>query len=700
MRSDHVNSRILLKIEELVKPLNKLPKAWNDHLAKHLDEYMECIEQLSRDESLGLTAINFVQAGLMVENTTKVYALNVDYLWQFMTQVLEVLRMNNSSNNNNKRRSEASVETPESSEKYSRRKKRAVCEDFEEIIPNVIDPDMKTEERNEPIKPLPLQRHIIAKTDWKRQKHSYHIYDVEGDTVVSTDYSVMLQTSRQGKLQLNMLKEITRECSEEHIRPENFGELIHVLELLVQELSQSDAGCSTNEDEDNDLAEETELTPDGIFNLPSLEAPTEHDSVEPPEHPTLSSLPVTPPPSPEPIKRSASDLETPEGIKRSISDAESEKEVCAAGLSARRQGKREHLVTVPCDPWEPERGTRERPLKRKQAFKLPCDIRLLKPDEKKRKSGHEEKVKLMVEYNGTKMLCTYVIHSCFPLYPDFKQFCLQEIKQKTLLLQNQPKLYSVRALEELHHHLSKECDEDFFGFEDYEPEFGEEEGFRGFPEEEEPEDDENNENYATDPDSTATQFLVNESHENAAHPPSSKDILFENNVFGQTDSSEDINLFQEQMEADIARRVAEWEKYIRPKLKVAHDRGHFDIHSVGTEILSSFPQSSAKVTLRFEQFAADKPREDIPRYFLAALQLANTSNIEISQSTPGHLSMDCMEMTLLSPVRHHEALEDYKAPSQGDRRKRFISRAGVCDSDSDGDSIASSSTCRHKRNKR
>lgn len=67
-------------------------------------------------------------------------------------------------------------------------------------------------------------------------------------------------------------------------------------------------------------------------------------------------------------------------------------------------------------------------------------------------------------------------------------------------------------------------------------------GFRGFPEEEEPEDDENNENYATDPDSTATQFLVNESHENAAHPPSSKDILFENNVFGQTDSSEDINL--------------------------------------------------------------------------------------------------------------------------------------------------------------
>jgi hypothetical protein len=113
-------------------------------------------------------------------------------------------------------------------------------------------------------------------------------------------------------------------------------ELIHVLELLIQELSQSNASCSTTDGGDSDLAEETELTPDVILNTPTLGALTEHESVEPPEHPALSSLPVTPPPSPEPIKRSASVVETPEGIKRSISDAESEKEVCAAGLSARR----------------------------------------------------------------------------------------------------------------------------------------------------------------------------------------------------------------------------------------------------------------------------------------------------------------------------------------------------------------------------
>jgi len=50
-----------------------------------------------------------------------------------------------------------------------------------------LDPDMKTAERNEPIKPLPLQ-HILTKLDWKRRKSSYKIVDVDGDTIVSSDY--------------------------------------------------------------------------------------------------------------------------------------------------------------------------------------------------------------------------------------------------------------------------------------------------------------------------------------------------------------------------------------------------------------------------------------------------------------------------------------------------------------------------------
>jgi hypothetical protein len=50
-----------------------------------------------------------------------------------------------------------------------------------------VDPDMKATERNEPIKPLPLQ-HIVTKLDWKRWKSCYKIVDVDGDAIVPSDY--------------------------------------------------------------------------------------------------------------------------------------------------------------------------------------------------------------------------------------------------------------------------------------------------------------------------------------------------------------------------------------------------------------------------------------------------------------------------------------------------------------------------------
>jgi hypothetical protein len=63
-------------------------------LLQYLDEYVACVEDMSGDDTRGVMAISFVQAGRMLESSSKVYATNVDYLWQFMTEVMEVLRMN------------------------------------------------------------------------------------------------------------------------------------------------------------------------------------------------------------------------------------------------------------------------------------------------------------------------------------------------------------------------------------------------------------------------------------------------------------------------------------------------------------------------------------------------------------------------------------------------------------------------------
>lgn len=63
-------------------------------LFQYLDEYMACVEDMLRDDSLGLMAVSFVQAGRMIENSSKVYGANIDYVWQLMTEVMEVLRIN------------------------------------------------------------------------------------------------------------------------------------------------------------------------------------------------------------------------------------------------------------------------------------------------------------------------------------------------------------------------------------------------------------------------------------------------------------------------------------------------------------------------------------------------------------------------------------------------------------------------------
>jgi hypothetical protein len=104
---------------------------------------------------------------------------------------------------------------------------------------------------------------------------------------------------------------------------QNTTEMIHFLELLIKELGHGDTSSGSDDDP-------------AIENPHSQGTTSECASTEVLEHPVTVSLPVTPPTSPEPAMSSGSDVETPERIKRSLSETGSEKEVCAAGYSARR----------------------------------------------------------------------------------------------------------------------------------------------------------------------------------------------------------------------------------------------------------------------------------------------------------------------------------------------------------------------------
>lgn len=129
---------------------------------------------------------------------------------------------------------------------------------------------------------------------------------------------------------------------------------------------------------------------------------------------------------------------------------------------------------------------------------------------------------------------------------------------------------------------------------------------------------------------------------------------------------------------DLAKKVARWHDDIRPRLESVEQRRNFDIHSYGSDILHAFPDDSRKTTVGFAQIVKGKDREEVCRYFLSSLMLANTYNVELGNEgvaeVPttqkgdgmGSLPMDHVELTLLSRKMLHVVEE---APQFSPKKK-------------------------------
>lgn len=119
---------------------------------------------------------------------------------------------------------------------------------------------------------------------------------------------------------------------------------------------------------------------------------------------------------------------------------------------------------------------------------------------------------------------------------------------------------------------------------------------------------------------------------------------------------------------------------IQPRLREAESRRDFDIHQYGSRVLDVFG-SDAPVGSHctFSQVVQQQPKNEVARFFLATLQLvnsqvlriqfnrynmkfnnnfkANAYNVEIELQEA--LSLDGLELKLLSRERHHEHMDDF-----------------------------------------
>lgn len=108
------------------------------------------------------------------------------------------------------------------------------------------------------------------------------------------------------------------------------------------------------------------------------------------------------------------------------------------------------------------------------------------------------------------------------------------------------------------------------------------------------------------------------------------------------------NAFFKQCELED-KRYREWENLISTKLK--NNYTDFDIHSYENKIIENC-KNAPKVS--FLDLVKGKEPSDVAKYFVACLQLANSSNVEICDHKPAALANADMNIKLLSSKRHHE----------------------------------------------
>ncbi|KAK5650264.1 hypothetical protein RI129_001293 [Pyrocoelia pectoralis] len=123
------------------------------------------------------------------------------------------------------------------------------------------------------------------------------------------------------------------------------------------------------------------------------------------------------------------------------------------------------------------------------------------------------------------------------------------------------------------------------------------------------------------------------------------------------------------------KAVSDWRSFIEPKLKELH-KSEFDIHRYGGQIINAIPEGEM---LPFNDLVCNQKSSEVCRYFLAALQLANTYNIELI-APQGKLANEALKVKLLTKERYHEHLDEYEAPSENDFRERMGRAQAACSS--------------------
>ena len=79
------------RFAELLKPIKDLTVNWSVPLAKYLEDYYEELHDLQINLDGHVTKVNFAEAALFLQGTASVYSKKVEFLWQNVLKMLDLL---------------------------------------------------------------------------------------------------------------------------------------------------------------------------------------------------------------------------------------------------------------------------------------------------------------------------------------------------------------------------------------------------------------------------------------------------------------------------------------------------------------------------------------------------------------------------------------------------------------------------------
>jgi len=626
------------RFAELLKPIKDLTSNWEVPLADLLSTYIDDLQHVTITFDGGETSVNFAQAALVIQGTASVYSKKVEFLWQMVLQTLEMLRSKKEEEEG------AGGDGDGQTQKGSKKKNQVDMTREFGLLEADLGKNIDVKNEDESLAERKNALNFIYITP--RQ-----LIEKEGSEQKAVKVNLFMGVL-SGKFDILAAKEDFRINSQ----------YVSVTGGLGEDLTVDNRYLSVSVDDYNDDSM--------IYEDPS-EAPPPLSPHCPPHEPEMFA-----PPSPLPDgggDQSIADIShTSIRAVGQHNDSQDGME-CVASLPPTPPPCREATPEPVFDPWEPldpyQVLSTPKPLKKGKTIRLPPSLREKQPKKSKQLPPIEQ---YLVQEMTNSLYNPAMLPNVAPVFYDLAS---TEIMRRRELQKEEERMNRLAK--------NPAARRDLFFDQNGEDNRRDDNGvdlFDGLG------------NNDEDVEHCDDIQPVNFSDDDLPNPHLGGEVGSfvmddldpidnDDDFGGEGDSYEDLvakrvaEFVQKSQDflksSELTRRVAKWHEMIGPRLDKVEQRKAFDVHAYGSHVLNTFPStatSSNKRPVDFAEVVRGKKGEEVARFFLSTLMLANTENVKISTKAGSdpQLGMDNVQLTLLSHTRHHEQLAEFEAASQAD----------------------------------